>query len=162
MPCASAFTPLRGNQASDHYRRGLDRTAAEDIKYYCYAEHRETVPFDELSLYSGWLASSSTIVVRYLSEHVMRQFRYAQTIPRNPIVSNPIAMTRKLLDEIFTDWEHHMVPEEARAMLEEHDWSCAEGYITWYYKVSHPYMHPAAEGDPPRPAHEDILRAHQA
>ncbi|XP_058775726.1 uncharacterized protein LOC131650002 [Vicia villosa] len=162
MPHASAFNPLRGNQVSNPYRRGLDRIAAENVRYDCYAEHRETVPFDEIAMYFGWFAVSSTIIVCYLPEHVMRQFGYAQTMPHNPTVSAPITMTRRQLDEVFADKEHHMVPEEARATRAENDWSCVEGYITWYYRVSHPYMIPAAHGDPPRPAHEEILQAHQA
>ncbi|XP_058726643.1 uncharacterized protein LOC131598007 [Vicia villosa] len=92
----------------------------------------------------------------------MRQFGYEQTIPRDPTVSAPIAMTRRQLDEVFAYREHHMVPEEARATLAEHVWSCFEWYISWYYRVSHPYMLPAAEGGPSRPAHKEILRAHQA
>ncbi|XP_058732825.1 uncharacterized protein LOC131604401 [Vicia villosa] len=119
--------------------------AAEDNRYCCYDEHRVAVPFDEICMYSVWLAVSSTIVVRYLPERVMRQFR-EQRIPRDPRVSAPIAMIRRQLDEVFADWEHHMVLEEARATLAEHNWSCVEGYITWYYRVSHPYMLSAAEG----------------
>ncbi|XP_058727006.1 uncharacterized protein LOC131598418 [Vicia villosa] len=134
--------------------------AAEDIRYCCYDEHREAVSFDEIALYSGWLTTSSTFVVRYLPERVMGQFGYEQTIPRDPTVSSPLAMNRRQLDEVFADWEHHMVHEEARATLAEHDWSCVEGYITRYYKVSHPYMLPAVERGPPRPTHEEILRAH--
>ncbi|XP_058733124.1 uncharacterized protein LOC131604718 [Vicia villosa] len=114
---ASAFSPLRGNQVSDPYRRGLDRMAVEDVRYDCYADHRETVPFDEITLYSRWLAASSTIIVRYLLECVMRQFGYTQTIPHDPTVSALIAMTRRKLDEFFPNWEHHMVPEEAQAVL---------------------------------------------
>ncbi|XP_058776892.1 uncharacterized protein LOC131651235 [Vicia villosa] len=113
MPRASAFSPLRGNQVSDPYRRRLDRMAAEDVRYDCYAEHREMVLFDEIALYYGWLASNSTIIVRYLPERVMRQFGYAQTIPHDPVVSAPITMTRRQLDEVFADWEHHMILEEA-------------------------------------------------
>ncbi|XP_058768855.1 uncharacterized protein LOC131642652 [Vicia villosa] len=101
--------------------------AAEDIRYCCYDEHQVKVLFDEMALYSGWLADSSAIVVRYLPERVMRQFGYEQTIPHDPTVSAPIAMTRRQLDEVFADWEHHMIHEEARATLSEHDWSCAEG-----------------------------------
>ncbi|XP_058733766.1 uncharacterized protein LOC131605426 [Vicia villosa] len=153
MSRASRFSPRRC---------GLDRNAVEDVRYDCYAEHQETVPFDEIALYSGWLASSSAILVCYLPERVMRQFGYAQTIPRDPIVSAPITMTRRQLDEVFADWENHMVPEEARATRAKSDWSCVEGYITWYYRVSHPYMLPATPGDPPRLAHEEILQANQA
>ncbi|XP_058764248.1 protein MAINTENANCE OF MERISTEMS-like [Vicia villosa] len=71
MPRASAFTPLRGNQVSDPYRRSLDRMAAEVIGYCLYDEHREAVLFDEICLYSGWLAAISTNVIRYLPERVM-------------------------------------------------------------------------------------------
>ncbi|XP_058781486.1 protein MAIN-LIKE 1-like [Vicia villosa] len=149
MPRASTFSSFRGNQVSDPYRRGLDSTAADDVHYDCYAEHCETVPFDEISLYSRWLAL----------ERVMRQFDYAR---HDHTISAPIAVTHRQLDEVFVDWEHHMVPEEARATRAESDWSCVEGYITWYYRMSHSYMFLAAAGDPPRPTQEEILRTHQA
>ncbi|XP_058783156.1 uncharacterized protein LOC131657814 [Vicia villosa] len=77
MPRASAFSPRRGNQVPASYRCGLDRMAYEDVHYDCYAEHRETIFFDEITLYSGWLAARSTIIVRYLLERIMRQFGYA-------------------------------------------------------------------------------------
>ncbi|XP_058727161.1 protein MAIN-LIKE 1-like [Vicia villosa] len=72
MSHARVFTSLRGNQMSNSYRRYLDCMAAEDIHYECYADHCEKVPFDEIALYSGWLASSLTIIVRYLPERVIR------------------------------------------------------------------------------------------
>ncbi|XP_058747036.1 uncharacterized protein LOC131620027 [Vicia villosa] len=121
MSRASRFSPRRGNQEPLPYRYALDRIAVEDVRYDCYAEHLETIPFDEIALYFGWLAANSRIHVRYLPEHVMRQFCYAQTIPRNPIASSPVTMTRQQLDEVFADWKHHMVPEEAWAMSSESD-----------------------------------------
>ncbi|XP_058725576.1 uncharacterized protein LOC131596857 [Vicia villosa] len=154
MSHASHFIPRRRNQNPDPYRHGLDRMAAEDIRYVYYAAHQETVPFDEIALYSGWLAASSTIVVRYIPECIIRLFGFKQTIPRDPTASAPISMTRMLLKEVFANWEQHVVPEEERATPSEHDWSCAEGYISWYYRVSHPYIPRAAGGGPPKPAHE--------
>ncbi|XP_058742319.1 uncharacterized protein LOC131614782 [Vicia villosa] len=124
IPCARAFAPLRGNQVPDPYRRCLDRMATEDIHFDYYGDHHETVPFDEIALYSRWLASSSTII----------------------------------LDEVFADWEHHMVLAEARETTSEKDLSCVEGYITWYYRISHTYMLPTAPGSPSRPAHKEILQ----
>ncbi|XP_058782429.1 uncharacterized protein LOC131656830 [Vicia villosa] len=121
MPHASRFIPRRGNQHPDPYRRSHDRMAAEDIKYDCYAAHRETVMFDEIALYSGWLAASSTIVVRYLMERVMRQFRFEQTIPHDPTASAHISMTCMQLEEVFADWKQHVVLEEAQATPSEHD-----------------------------------------
>ncbi|XP_058783539.1 uncharacterized protein LOC131658223 [Vicia villosa] len=110
--------------------------ATVDIRYDCYAVHRETVPWDDIALYSRWLACSSTITVRYLPERVMRQFGYRQTIPRHPFVFAPILMTLRQIDEAFADFEHHMVPEEAQATRPEVDWSRADEYITWYFTVS--------------------------
>ncbi|XP_058746900.1 uncharacterized protein LOC131619875 [Vicia villosa] len=121
MPLSSRFFPRQGNQHPDPYKRDLDRMVAEDIKYVCYAAHREMVKFG-----------------CYLPERVMRQFGFEQTIPRDPTASAPISMTRMQLEEVFADWEQHVVHEEARAMPPDHDWSCVEGYISWYYKVSHP------------------------
>ncbi|XP_058782441.1 uncharacterized protein LOC131656893 [Vicia villosa] len=104
--------------------------ATEDVRYDCYADHRETVSWDDIALYSGWLAVSSTIIVHYLSERIMRQFGYQQTIPRDPIVSVPIAMTRRQLDDVFADWEHHMVLNKTLATRSEVDWNCVDEYIT--------------------------------
>ena len=41
-------------------------------------------------------------------------------------------------------------------------WHFAEGYTTWFYLVSHPYMTPEFEGRPLRPAHEELLENEQA
>ncbi|CAK8538159.1 unnamed protein product [Lathyrus sativus] len=76
MPHARAFLPLRGNQAVDPYRVYLDRLAAEDIRYDVYADHHVTRPFDDISLFSGCLTCSSTIIVPYLADCVMRKFGY--------------------------------------------------------------------------------------
>lgn len=32
-------------------------------------------------------------------------------------------------------------------------WHYVDGYMTWFYIVSHPVMTPDAPGRPPRPAH---------
>ncbi|CAK8531803.1 unnamed protein product [Lathyrus sativus] len=55
MLCARAFLPLRRNQAVDPYRVYLDRLAAEEIHHDVYADHHVTRPFDDISLFSGWL-----------------------------------------------------------------------------------------------------------
>ncbi|XP_058732877.1 uncharacterized protein LOC131604458 [Vicia villosa] len=132
MSRARAFIPLRGNQVPDPYRFYLDRMGAEDDRYESYADH----------------------------QCVMRQSGYQQTIPRHPSISAPIAMTHRQLDDVFVDFEHHMVPDEARATKSDVDWSCVDGYITWYYRVSYPYLIPTAPRSPPRPAHEEILQTH--
>src|SRR4051812_37722249 len=92
----------------------------------------------------------------------MRQSDYFQTIPRHPSVSAPIVITCRQIDEVFEYWEHDMALDEVQTTILERDWSCQDGYITWYCRVSHPYMIPIAPGSPPRPAHEVILRTHQS
>ncbi|XP_058746234.1 protein MAIN-LIKE 1-like [Vicia villosa] len=72
MPCARVYILFSGNQVSDPYKHSFDCMAAEDIRYNRYATHRETVAWDDVALYSGWLAASSTIDVCYLPERVMR------------------------------------------------------------------------------------------
>ncbi|XP_058778933.1 uncharacterized protein LOC131652953 [Vicia villosa] len=101
MSRASAFIPLRGNQVPDPYMHSLERMAAGDIRYDCYAIHCGMIAWDDIALYSGWLAASSTITVRYLPERVMRQFIYCQTIPHHPSVSTPMLMIRRQIDEVF-------------------------------------------------------------
>ncbi|XP_058749047.1 uncharacterized protein LOC131622013 [Vicia villosa] len=103
MPRARAFVPFIGNQVPDPYMHYLDRMAAEDVIYDNYAAHCERVPRDEITIYSRWLAASSNIIVRYLLERVMRQFRYCQTIPHDTLISATILMTRRQIHEVFVD-----------------------------------------------------------
>ncbi|XP_058765104.1 uncharacterized protein LOC131638558 [Vicia villosa] len=101
MPRASAYITLRGNQVSDPYRYSIERMAAEDIRYDSYVAHHETVSWDDIALYSGWLAASSTIIVRYLPKCGMRKFGYCQTVPRDPFVFAPISMIHGKIDVVF-------------------------------------------------------------
>ncbi|XP_058759733.1 uncharacterized protein LOC131633040 [Vicia villosa] len=95
MSRGRAFIPLRGNPVSDPYRSYFDRMGVKDVQYNCYANHYKTLPFDNITLYSRWLAFSSTIIVSYLPECVMWQFGYQHTIPRHSSVSTSIAMTHR-------------------------------------------------------------------
>jgi hypothetical protein len=36
-------------------------------------------------------------------------------------------------------------------------WLTAPNYMTWYMKISHPYLEPLPQGDPPRPADLDAI-----
>ncbi|XP_058750742.1 uncharacterized protein LOC131623735 [Vicia villosa] len=71
MSRARAFVPFRGNHVSDPFRRCLDLMAAEDVRYDCYDDHREAVLWNDIALYYGWLASSLTIIIRYLPERAV-------------------------------------------------------------------------------------------
>ena len=45
--------------------------------------------YDDIVLYSGWLACGSHLTSRYLSERIIRHFDYMQYIPRDPFVYAP-------------------------------------------------------------------------
>ncbi|XP_058772604.1 uncharacterized protein LOC131646596 [Vicia villosa] len=91
----------------------------------------------------------------------MQQFGRVQMIPRSPFKVAPETVTRRELTAIFKDWVHHLVPEEYRCMRATHSWHCVDGYVTWFFKVSHPIMTPDAPGRPPGPAHEELLENQQ-
>ncbi|XP_058764066.1 protein MAINTENANCE OF MERISTEMS-like [Vicia villosa] len=114
MPRAARYVLQRGNNAVGPYRGYLDRTMHDDVTWRPFSDYTQVVPFDGISLYSGWLACGTSIMVRYLPERCMRQFGFVQMIPRSPFEAAPDTVTRVQFTAIFEDWEHHVVPEEYR------------------------------------------------
>ncbi|XP_050897988.1 uncharacterized protein LOC127104888 [Lathyrus oleraceus] len=112
MSCATAFPPLKRNQMTEHFRVYLDCLVGEEMPFNSYVDHHQAQPY-EIVLYSEWLAYGSCLTAPPLPEHVMRQFGYTQTIPRHPIVSTPPALTCRQIDDMFDDYESHLVLEEA-------------------------------------------------
>lgn len=92
----------------------------------------------------------------------MQQFDYTQAIPRHLVVSAPPTLTRRQMDEMFDDYESHLVPEEAQSTIAPSDWSYVDGYIRWFFRVSHLYMVQAPPRDSPKPTHQEILEETQA
>lgn len=127
-----------------------------------YADHYETQQFDDIVLYSGWLACSSCLTFPHLPECVMRWFDYTQTISRHTTVSAPPAMTRRDINAMFNDYLSHLILEEAHNTIVESDWSYIDGYIRWFFRVSHSYMAHAALGDSSMSAHQEILEEEHA
>lgn len=95
MSRATAFAPLRGNQTLESFKVYLDRLVAKDMHFNSYVDHRETRPFDEIVIYSRWLACESRLTAPHFLERVMRQFDYTQIILKHPIVFAPPTLTRK-------------------------------------------------------------------
>ncbi|XP_050889912.1 uncharacterized protein LOC127095239 [Lathyrus oleraceus] len=123
-----------------------------------YINHREMQPFDEISLYSGWLTCRSRLTASHMPERVMRQFGYTQTILRDHVVSAHPALTYRQMDAMFDDYEIHLVSEEAQSNTDKSDWSYVDEYIRWFFRVPHSYMVHAAPEDPPRLSHQEILK----
>ncbi|CAL5208827.1 unnamed protein product [Lathyrus oleraceus] len=162
MPRATASAPLIRNLATELFRVYLDRLVIDDIHFNNCVDHWETRPFDEIILYYRWLACGSRLTVPHLPERVMRQFNYTQTIPRHHVFSTSLALTRRHVDVMFDDYESHLVSEEAHSTIALSEWSYVDGYIRWFFRVSHPYMVHAVPRDPPRPAHQKILEEEQS
>ena len=95
----------------ESFRVYIDRLVHEDIHFSAYVDHRVTIPFDEVCLFTGWLACGMRKTAAYMPERVMRQFGFTQTIPRDPTVCAPPTVKRSDMDALFDDFEHHLVPE---------------------------------------------------
>lgn len=65
------------------------------------------------------------------------------------------------IDDMFDDYVSHLVSEETQDTIDESDWSYVEGYIRWFFRVSHSHMVQAPPGDTSRPAHQGILEDEQ-
>lgn len=93
ISCATTFIPLRENPTIEPFRVYHDHLIIKDMHFNIYVDHLQTQPFDEIMLYSGWLACGSRLTAPHLPERVMWQFNYTQTIPSHPNVSSPPALT---------------------------------------------------------------------
>lgn len=87
--------PSRGNYASDPFRVYLNRLVVNDTHFNIYVDHCDMLPFEEIVLYSGWLACRSCLTTPYLFERIMQKFGYTKTILKHPFVSTPPALTRR-------------------------------------------------------------------
>lgn len=98
----------------------------------------------------------------HLPKCVMRQFDYMQYIPRDPYVLVPPAMTGRDMDIMFDDHLNNLVPKGKWITIAPSHWSVVHNYNKWLLRVLYPYMTLDALGDPPRPAHQEILEEDEA
>jgi len=78
--------------------------------------------------------------MRYMSERVLRQFGRVQTIPRHPIEVAPPDLN---LGEISLRFQYaldHALTAEQLRQRAVHGVEAEDGYIEWFYQVSHPRM----------------------
>ncbi|XP_058733870.1 uncharacterized protein LOC131605542 [Vicia villosa] len=126
---ACADDPLRGIQAIELFRVYIDRLVHEDIHLCSYIDYRVTIPFDEVALFTIWLARGIRKTTTYMSERVMRQFGFTRTILRDPTVYAPLTVKQRDMDALFDDFENHLVLDEARSTVAPYDWSYKHGYM---------------------------------
>lgn len=91
-----------------------------------------------------WVISYASLIPKWS----MLQFDYMLTIPRAPYEVAPLGFRRRDLQAILDDFESHLVLEEYFRELDDRYLAYVEGYMTWFYMVSHPIMTSDALGEP--------------
>lgn len=76
-------------------------------------------------------------------------------------MSFPNSIVSKHLDDILADYKSHMLLEQYQSMSATSQQSYVDGYMIWFYSVSHSVMTSDAHGPPHMPAHEKILENEQ-
>jgi hypothetical protein len=83
------------------------------------------------------------------------QFDHKQSIPRLPTQSAiPITASSTALittSAQFANIRDWVLTAAQRGPLAIYPWYAAPGYMRCYFRISHPYMLPLPQGDPPRP-----------
>ena len=130
-----------------HYRRKLDGITGVDVCWRPFENHRVVRPFEQISLYSGYIRWGP-IFHRHMPDRVLRQYGYVQTIPAHPRDYRAAPLTPQQMDERWMQFASYCVQTGHVATYAS---ECAEGYIEWYYSISHPYLIPPEDGEPARP-----------
>ncbi|XP_058741300.1 uncharacterized protein LOC131613668 [Vicia villosa] len=110
-PRVCLYYPRRRNYALRPFCEYIDRTQHYDIDWTPYATHQNTIHFDPISYYSGWLACESNLMYMYMPERCMRQFRFGQIIPRAPLMVALISIVRRHLDDLLASYESYLTPD---------------------------------------------------
>lgn len=98
----------------------------------------------------------------HLPERVMRQFRVSSYYSKTSLYVCSSNSPRKDHDVILNGFYSHLVSVETRSVPMGEPLAYAQGYINWFYRVSHPYMTPDVAGVPPRHTHQEILEEKRA
>ncbi|KAI5435190.1 hypothetical protein KIW84_021854 [Lathyrus oleraceus] len=108
-----------------------------------WSYRQRVLQFDEICLYRGCLKWGDT-VVPYLPDRCLRQFGYRQYVPSPPLDC-------MMAIDIDVDWigYHQSVIAVIRpTTLATTPSNVEDGYLEWYYCVSHPRLVPPHRDDP--------------
>ncbi|XP_045801191.1 uncharacterized protein LOC123895042 [Trifolium pratense] len=158
MPRNAKFVPGAGHREPSGYRNSLDNIQTYDCVFSPYDDHRHVRPLINSCWFSGWLRCGN-LKAKHLPERVLRQFKHVQGIPRKPDLSATPRMSLCEIDRVFMEeLDLRMIAEEMRGQAVVSAWDHEPGYMTWFYKVSHPVMRPVqAPASPPRPPNLEVL-----
>ena len=99
-------------------------------------------------------------MVRHLPERVLRQYGYVQTVPRPPTTTVPLAPAE--VATAFLEFVVHVLSRQDKGepVPEDEGWKHSDGYMRWFYRVSHPLIvnpAPVPEYVAPRPVYQEVI-----
>ncbi|KAI5426129.1 hypothetical protein KIW84_031812 [Lathyrus oleraceus] len=143
LPRAMRWSYRQGVLKVDDLRPILDELTPADVIWRPFEDHRAWCQFDELCLYRGCLKWGDT-VVPYLSDRCLRQFGYMQYVPSPPL--DCIMATN--IDVDWIGYHQSVIAVIRPTTLATTPSDVEDGYLEWYYCVSHPQLVPPHRDDP--------------
>ena len=121
----------------DDLRPILDELTPADVIWRPFEDHRAWRVFDEICLYRGCLKWGET-VVPYLPDRCLRQFGYRQYVPSPPLD----CMMATDIDVDWISYHQSVVDVIGSSSVATTPSEVVDGYLEWYYCVSHPRLVP--------------------
>ncbi|RHN49885.1 putative protein-serine/threonine phosphatase [Medicago truncatula] len=159
-PYVGRWRPPRGYSDAGHFRGLMDSMEHCHVIWRPYEHRRDVTPFQDVCWYSGWIMAGKQKMVRHLPERVLRQYGYVQTVPRPPTTIVPLAPAE--VATAFFEFVVHVLSQQDRGdpVPEDEWWKHSDGYIKWFYRVSHPLIvnpAPVPEYIAPRPVYQEVI-----
>jgi len=99
-------------------------------------------------------------VYRHLPERFRRHYGYVQNNPRHP--TDVVELRPDQIVHAFLNFRTYTIKElDWGEPAGEEAWWMEDGYVLWYYTVSHPLILPLLPRDLLRPANEEQIIAQQ-
>ncbi|XP_047170249.1 protein MAIN-LIKE 1-like [Vigna umbellata] len=133
-PRAAKWESPRQGSTLLEVRVHLDALTYDSVIWYPYESHRETCPFYDICIFSGWIRIGE-MLCRHLPQRVLRQFGFHQSIPRDP----PVVADADILatDDVWLHYRDHVVMGLSVCRF---PYDCLDGYLPWFRMISHPYI----------------------
>nr|XP_012568249.1 protein MAIN-LIKE 1-like [Cicer arietinum] len=160
-PRALKWKPKRDKGLVLPFRKALDEIDVDEICWTPYEEHRLKQPFEDVSLFRGWIRWGPKMYA-HLLDRVLQQYGHVQTISGSPLEVVGQTTIPDEMDIMFTQYVVHVV--DAGAIVQGHV-VCSNDYMDWFRRFSHPYIirrEPVHEVDVEPTDHADDDATHAA
>ncbi|PNY03588.1 serine/threonine-protein phosphatase-like protein [Trifolium pratense] len=150
FPRAMRWIYKQGKTKLPEYRPIMDALTPDDVIWRQFETHRGSIPFDPITLYSGYLRGCT--VVPYLPERCIRQFGYVHYVPPPPPLARAYAAIDSDLNGYHASIDRILQPTRPVTYASE----TTPDYLPWYYTYAPAPDAPAtdapAEDAPPETA----------